>query len=257
MEHGPPSDISSSGLVEFLKAKPRPGKDVPFPVDGVQGTRWENVRIIVPPCDANGAAQLAAHNRMKTMIPKEEWGTASASAILGDLTAKEMIARTCFEPKNYGTDEQPFYKKHFANSVDVEKTLSADETAILFALMQQTLFEIGPRLSVLTDEEVDAWIEVLKDGLDPLAYLVLPDLHVLIRGLVSRISRANASSASSANPDSPPLTLPDTSESSRAISAMGTISSGGLPSKLSIGSSELSPPVYLFVATGRKPPKRS
>jgi len=256
MDHGPPTDVPASGLVEFLKGRPRPGKVVPFPVEGVEGTRWENVRIEVPPCSANGAAILAAHNRMKAMLPKEEWSTESASAVLGDLTAKEMIARTCFEPKNYGTEEKPFYKKHFGNSEDVERSLSSDETAVLHALMLQVTFEIGPRLSILTDEEVDAWIEVLKNGLDPLAYLVLPDLHVLIRGLVNRISKATASSSTSQSPDSPPLTLPDTSESSQAISMMGTISSGELPSRPPTGSS-VSKPVLPNAATVRKKPKRS
>jgi hypothetical protein len=257
MDHGPPTDVPASGLVEFLKSRPRPSKVVPFPVEGVVGTRWEDVRIVVPPCDANGAAILAAHKRMKSLVPKEEWNTESASAILGDLTAKEMIAQTCFEPKNYGTEEQPFYKKHFGNSVDVEGTLSSDETAVLHALMLQVTFEIGPRLSVLTDEEVDAWIEVLQKGLDPLAYLVLPDLHVLIRGLVNRISRVSASSDTLPSLDSQPLTLPDTSESSREISMMGTISYGELPSRQSTGSSVANPTMPPAAAAVRKQPKRS
>jgi hypothetical protein len=257
MDHGPPTDVPASGLVEFLKARPRPSKVVPFPVDGVEGTRWENVRVMVPPCDANGQAILAAHARMKKLMPKEEWGLESASAVLGDLTAKEMIARTCFEPHNYGTEEKPFYKRHFGNSEDVERSLSSDETAVLHALMLQVTFEIGPRLSVLTDEEVDAWIEVLKEGLDPLAYLVLPDLHVLIRGLVSRISKASASSDTSPSPDSPPLTLPDTSASSREVSMMGTISYGELPSRPSTGSSVSNPPMISTAAAVKKPSKRS
>lgn len=236
--HGPPPDVPAESVVEILKMKPRPSKVVPCPVEALQDTSWANVRIVVPPSVEHSKAQLAAHARMRDdlKIPREEWATETGAAILGDLVAKEMLARTLFSEHFAGDSSNPKYARMFGNSKDVENALSADETAILFGLMQQTLFEIGPRLSILTDEEVDAWVEVLAEGLDPLAYLVLPDLHVLIRGLVRRIKRGNVPLDTSPSPGSQPLTSLDSLGSPLTSSTTVTTSSGEQQSKQPNGS---------------------
>lgn len=223
--HGPPTDVEPSALVSFLRQKPRPGKVVDFPVEVAKGTPFEQVRIIVPPSVETSRSQYSAHVRMRDeiKIPLTEWQTETASAMIGDLTAKEVIARMV-----HGTQEisPGRYLKHFADSRDVENALADDEIAVLFALCQQVRRELGPRLQVLTDAEVDAWIEVLSKGFDPLAYLESPDLEVLVRGLVRRLVMVRAKSTGSQAPDSPPSTSPDTSESKWTTSATDTTSFG-------------------------------
>lgn len=222
---GPPSDIDPGALVAYLKQKPRPSKVVDFPSETLKGTSWERVRIIVPAAIAHGEAQLAAHKRMRDelKIPREEWTTETGAAMLGDLTAKEVLARVVFSEREIAPGK---YARLFADSSDVEKCLSSDEIAILFALYQQVAFEIGPRLAVLTDAQVDAWIETLKRGFDPLARLELLDCHVLIRGLHRRIVKVSAESSTSSPQDSQLSIWPDTSESTSTISATDTTSYG-------------------------------
>lgn len=233
-QHGPPSDVSPSDLVTLLLAKPRPSKVVDFPSETLKGTKWERIRIIIPSAVEHGKAQLAAHKRMQEelRIPNSEWNTETGSAIIGDFVAKEMLARVVFSEEEIAPGK---YARLFARSHDVEKCLSSDEVAVLHALFLQVQFELGPRLSVLSDTEVDAWIEVLKGGFDPLAYLVLPDLHVLIHGLVRRIAKVTASSDILPSPDSQPLTSLDTWESSPTNSATPTGSFGEPQSQPSTG----------------------
>jgi hypothetical protein len=224
----------------LLKEKPRPSKVVDFPGEELKGTSWERVRIIVPAAIAHGEAQLAAHKRMRDdlKIPREEWNTETGAAMLGDLTAKELLARVVFSEQEIGSPGSHKYARLFSDSTDVERLLSADEIAILFALYQQVAFELGPRLSVLTEAQVDAWIEVLKRGFDPLASLELLDCHVLIRGLHRRIVKGSVASDTSDLQDSPQSSSPSTSESTSLTSVMDTISFGAQPFPQSTGSSD-------------------
>lgn len=233
--HGPPSDVSPSMLVSFLRQKPRPSKVVDFPVAAAKGTPFEKVRIIVPPSVDTSRAQLAAHERMRDeiKIPITEWKTETAEAIAGDLTAKEVIARMVHGVEEVAPNR---YVKHFADSRDVENALADDEIAVLFALCTQVRNELGPRLRILTDAEVDAWIEVLKEGFDPLAYLQSPDLEVLVRGLHRRIVTDRAKSTGSQAPDSLPSNSQDTSESTSTTCATDITSSGEPPERELVGS---------------------
>lgn len=228
--NGPPP-VGSSNLVTLLMERPRPSKVVDFPaLHG--GVPIGRVRIMVQPAQANGQAQWKAHERLRDelKIPTKEWETVTASEILGDLVAKEMIARMVFmEHPIKGTQHQ--YVPLFTDAKSVEELISADELAVLHALCVQVQFELGPRLKVLTDAEVDQWIEALKGGFDPLAYLQSPDLGVLIRGLHRRL----VESTTSPNPDSPPPTWRDLSESKLQTFAMDTTCSGALPEPPSTG----------------------
>lgn len=231
---GPPSDISPAALVAYLKQKPRPSKVVDFPGESLKGTSWERVRIIVPAAIAHGEAQLAAHKRMRDdlKIPREEWNTETGAAMLGDLTAKEVLARVVFSEQEIAPNK---YARLFADSTDVERLLSADEIAILFALYQQVAFELGPRLAVLSEAQVDAWVETLKRGFDPLASLELLDCHVLIRGLHRRIVTGSAKSGTSDLQDSLQSSSLSTSESESTTSAMDITFSGEPQPQPSIG----------------------
>lgn len=237
---GPPSDIDPAALVAYLREKPRPSRVVDFPGDALKGTSWERVRIVVPAAIAHGEAQLAAHKRMRDelKIPREEWQTETGAAMLGDLTAKELLARVVYSEQVTDARRSVPYAKLFADSKDVERLLSADEIAVLFALYQQVAFELGPRMAVLTDAQVDAWVETLKRGFDPLAYLELLDCHALIRGFHRRIVRASAESDTSSPPDSPPSEWPSTSVLESMTSATGTICSGVPHSLPSNGSND-------------------
>lgn len=238
MSHGPPSDLTPGALVALMRERPRPNKVVPFPSEALKGTRWENVRIVVPPAAAHGESQLAAHRRMRDdlKIPLNEWQSETGQAMLGDLTAKELLARVCHYETPIDATAGKF-ARWFADSRDVEQALTADEVAVLFAIFEQVQYELGPRLHVLTDSEVEAWITRLEGGLrlDPLAYLQLPDLVALISGLARLVVKARSSSGTSTSQDSQPAQWQTSSELASEISSTDTTSSGSPPSAPPLG----------------------
>lgn len=181
--------------------------------------------------------------RDEIKIPIAEWDTETARAIIGDIAAKEMISYWIWSEQDYGNGT---YARIFGSSKDVELTLSADEIAVLFSLCQQVQLELGPRLQVLTDHEVDMWIERLKDGFDPLAYLQSPDLALLIRGLHRRLVESTGSQL----PDFQQSNTLDSRGSESMTFATDTTSSGEQPEQQSAGttSETLTPEQTLAMA---------
>jgi hypothetical protein len=122
-----------------------------------------------------------------------------------------MLASCCHRDKPIPGSEAKFgspkYPRLFADSKDVEASLGKQEIGILFDMFLMCEFELGPRLSVLNEEDIDLWIERLKRGLDPLPRLSLPDLVELIRGLHQRVVKLSGF----LNQDSPDSSSPDTS----------------------------------------------
>ncbi len=233
--NGPP-DIDPKLLLAQLKQKPRPSKAHQFPGYQYEGTPLENIRIIVQPANANGQAQLAAHARMRDemKLPLAEWETETGKAILGDLVAKEMIARMVFLDKEISPGR---YQAIFTDSKSVEQLCSADEIAVLFDLVMDTQRELGPRLSVLTDADIDSWMNVLGEGLnsDMLCFLALPDVRELCLGLaqraakstklLSQVSRSSESQPSSESVSTTSVTDTISSTEPQSKSADGTTSS--------------------------------
>ena len=228
--------MTPGALLAMLKERPRPNRVVPFDSEATKGTLWENVRIVVPPASAHGEAQLAAHKRMRDelKLPINEWQTETVQALIGDITAKELLARVCFFEREIAPGK---FARWFSDSVDVERALSADEIAVLFAKFEEVRLELGPRLMVLTDADVEAWLERLEYGhrLDPLARLQLPDWVALVSGLARLVAKERSRSATSLTPDSPHDNSPDTSGSTSGICATDTTSYGSPPSAPSLG----------------------
>jgi hypothetical protein len=230
MDNSPPMDEVDRDFVAKMMARPRPSEVIDWPGDEpIPG--YEKIRIIVPPDVAYDQARLAAHERMKkeSRLPIEEWDTEANHGIMGDLIAKEMLARCCFRDrprKNAdGEEGEPFHQRLFGSSRDVEKALGKQELGVLFDAFLMIEHRLGPRLSILTGEEIDEWIKRLSGGLSPLARLVYPDLVELIRGLHQRTIELSGLLAQLQPHQS--LNSPDTSESQdHGSSAMDTSSFG-------------------------------
>lgn len=222
--NGPPPEYDSGALLAALLERPRPSKVIPFPSEQAKGTPFENIRIVVTPGNAQRESQHAAHLRMQAMkLPLEEWKTETGASMLGDFVAKEMLARMVHGVTEHSPN---VYARVFANSSDVERALSGDEIAVLFDHAMRIQLELGPRLQVLTDAEVDAWIETLKGGFDFLARLQSVDLELLVRGLHRRLLTERAkSTGSNAQPSPLPSSL-DSQGLELETSATGTTSSG-------------------------------
>jgi hypothetical protein len=225
-----PDESLDREFVTRMSERPRPSKSMEWPGDSpIPG--FENIRIVIPPEAAYSAARVKAHERMKaeTRLPIEEWHTEGMVGVMGDLISKEMLAACCHRDRVIpGSVEKlgvPHYPRLFADSRDVEHALGKQEIGVLFDMFILAEHELGPRLSVLSEDEVDSWIERLKRGLDPLARLSLPDLAMLIRGLIQEVERLRGLLSQ----DSPESSLPDSSDWLAPGSSATANSSSGEP----------------------------
>lgn len=218
-ENGPPANLKPAELVAQLRQRPRPSMPMDFPGYQYEGTPLEKIRIVVQPSNANGQAQLAAHARMRDemKLPLIEWETETGKAILGDLVAKEMIARMVFMDVEISPGK---YQAIFTDSKSVEQLCSADEVAVLFDLCMDVQRQLGPRLHVLTEADIDSWINILGEGLrsDMLCFLALQDARELCLGLARRLAKSTKSQAQ----DSQPSESRRSSESTQTTSATDT-----------------------------------
>lgn len=230
MDNRPPTDIDAVSLVSLMKERPRPSAPVEWP-GGCPVPGYEKIRVIIPPEVEYTKARIAAHLRMKeqSRIPFQEWESPLCNGILNDLVGKEMLARCLYRDKPIpGSEEltgRAQYPKLFANSEDVERALGKDEIHILYTQFLMIEHRLGPRLKVLTEADIDAWIERLKEGSDPLALLALPDWVELILGFHRRL----AASTGTPNRDSQPKSSPTTSGSAEPTSFATDIFFSGEP----------------------------
>lgn len=238
--NGPPSKTAPSLLVAALLQKPRPSKVINFGefVKAAVGTQFEKVRVVVPPARAHGEAQLAAHNRLRdeVKLPPDQWESEVGKSILSDLVAKEMIAKTLHSVEEIAPGK---WARLLTDSKDVDAIFSSEEVAVLFDLWLGVQRELGPRLSVLTPKEADSWVEVLKDGMDPIWRLGYLDVATLAFGLAQQLHQLRQSSSESDQPSSPPSTSPDSWESSLPSYATDTSSFGEPQSPLPEFSTDL------------------
>jgi len=112
--------------------------------------------------------------------------------------AQEVLARAC---KREGNLKMPFFP-----SVDAIGDLTSDEIGVMFGQYNIVRSQIGPIVSIMSTDEMNAWIERLAIGgqADPLAFLTLAARSDLLMFMASQLhSSRTANSSPTAPPDSP------------------------------------------------------
>lgn len=183
----PPKDVEPSAL--FLKLlEPLPSEVVDFPRKGADGKPIDQIRIAVLPHEAHNKARIAAHETLRGKnYTAEDLKSGTLAEVLGDETAKELLAMACFQVNSQFDDDNgnPIYGRIFtdARSLDV---LQADEVAVLFNTYLLIQHKYGP---LVTDPDVDHWVKLLKEGGRefPLSSMALPDLAELTFSCAERV----------------------------------------------------------------------
>jgi len=191
-QNNPPTDIAPSDLLLKLMDRPQPSELVDYPARSTNGTPLARIRIMVIRMEQHDEARFRAKEYLKgkRRLTDEDLRTPFGVSMLGDATARELIAMACHmvEPI-HGTEDSPKYPLIFRTSADVNK-LPADEVTALFGAYLMVQKRYGPYERELDDQEVNAWIERLEVGASelPLSLLESHQRDELVMCLAARAS---------------------------------------------------------------------
>ena len=181
-----PSDIDPADLWAQITALPRAHRVVPFPRDGEDGQPIGEVAIWVLHQEERSAATLAAEKKvralMKDSMPQRGESSLGYDALFEDRATVEILYRAC---RKVGAIERPA----FPSPDELAKRLTGDELAVLMRSYIRVQAELGPITADLSQDEVDAWVEVLATGgrRHPFDLLSTGGLLHLLRSMASRV----------------------------------------------------------------------
>jgi len=195
----PPEDVSPSELWLKLSESPRPSEVVDFPRKGANREPIGKVRIQVLPNEEHDAARIRAQTKLRERarllghgnLTNEDMRAPGVAEVLGDMTAREVLAVACVAEKPFDEYAKPLrYPRIFPDAESIGATLSADELSVLFNLYVLVQNKYGPFEGNLSDDDQEAWIRRLEEGGEtyPLASLPWPQLVALTSSLAVKVS---------------------------------------------------------------------
>lgn len=189
---GPPEDVPASELFLALQ-QPRPSEVVKFPRKTLDGRAVGTVRILVLGMVEHDRARLAALEKVRKQhkLGIEETQSGMGKAILEDAAAREILAIACVgETPVAGSEDShaPRYPRIFPDAESLNKTLSADEVAVLWNCYRLVQTKWGPFEKSIGPGELTQWIRRLVEGGAefPLQFLSSVPLEDLASSLARR-----------------------------------------------------------------------
>lgn len=177
--------MPASALWAALQAAPRPHRIVPFPRNGPDGEPVGNVAIWVltqgEHMDAAADAERLAREKLKDATRREDLSYGYDTLFSNEL-ACQVIARACRQ-------EDDLTRAAFPSGKMVRATLTPDEVEVLFRHYLSVQSELGPIVSEMTKEEMDAWVHRLAEGGPgfPFNSLSLVQQRILVRSMASQL----------------------------------------------------------------------
>jgi hypothetical protein len=205
--------ISSTDLWTRLLEMPRAHKIVDFPRKFPDGTPMGQIAMMVLTQDEqmSASAETDAYTRkiLKT-LPKDGEAKRGYDDIYNNRCAIELLYRCC---KKAEDPKSPFFPAPDL----IQSKLTPDEVGVLVNTYMQVQVEVGPIMSQMSDEDVDAWIRRLRDGGSrvPLASL---SLAALIDLAFTLACRNGSSPTDTSSAGSPPENTPENTSSSTPTS---------------------------------------
>lgn len=159
---GPPTDITGSELWRRLSELPRPHEIVDYPREH-EGKPVGQLAIQVLTQEEQTAAAVAAETTTRRLlklagkeVPRADEAKQGYVDTYDNECAVELLFRACRDPKD---TTRPCFP-----STGAIRSLVSDEVGILVNLYHQVQARIGPIVSTMSDEEFDAWVELLATG---------------------------------------------------------------------------------------------
>lgn len=158
----PPTNVPPSELWLQITQMPRPHRLVDFPrKDRVTGQPIGQIAIWVLTQEESmicqSAAEKFARNTLKENVPKQSDAQEGYANIYRNAAAVEVLWRACRRPEDL---KQPA----FPSPGEMRKLLTHDEVGVLMSHYNRVQTELGPYVTDMTAEELDAWIARLEEG---------------------------------------------------------------------------------------------
>lgn len=158
---GPPTDIEASALWVTINTLPRPHKIVDFPrlfpdTDKPIGKLaiWPLTQEEQMICNAE--ADRFTKQIMKESQKKDEQNLGYEHTFVND-SAIQVLFRAC-------RNHEDVKKTAFPSTKEMRSKLTADEVGALFRMYMTVQLELGPISTRMSEPEMRAWIERLKEG---------------------------------------------------------------------------------------------
>lgn len=197
---GPPNDVAPSLLYAALTKMPTPHEVVDYPVN-LPGTDYSVGQIAFVPLSqedvmqCHATADEYARKVLKTP-PKAGEENRAYDSIFGHEAAVQILWRAMRAP------EDPTLERRSFPAPKMVRMLMPDVLGVLMTMYVTAVAKIGPIVSTMSKEELDAWIERLVEGGSafPLALLSSEMLRDLVMRLVDRIKASPTGNASVGSP---------------------------------------------------------
>lgn len=186
---GPPPNLEPSALWRALQDLPRPAKVVDFP-RCLPGTETPLGQMQMTPLTQSeqmactSEADKFAKKLLKDAQRKDDTNL-GYEAIYSNEVAVQVLYRAC-------RDIEDPAKATFPSPLVLRDKLAADEVGALFALYCQVQVELGPIVSRMSEEEMEAWIVRLEAGgaAEPFAFFSLETQLRLVNFMASLIVKS-------------------------------------------------------------------
>jgi hypothetical protein len=181
---GPPDNIAPADLWAQITTTPRPSRIVDFPRKGEDGNTLGQIRLRTltqgEQMEAASAAERCAKKFMRDSVSSDQHNL-GYDVVFRNASAVEILFRASFK-----VDEWRFF---FPSPDEMRKRLSVDEIGVLMHAYTLAQAELGPIVSLLTEAELEAWIERLAEGGQrvPLAFLSSEAQSELLVHMASQI----------------------------------------------------------------------
>lgn len=172
--NGPPANLDPSDLWSQITTLPRAHRVVPFPRNNRDGLPVGMVALVVLEGDEINASNINAekhareqYKKIVGQYPKSDETSIAYEEIFKSRASREILFRSCksaheCEPDDRGVclvDHEKF--KPFFPTQEAIGKLTIDEQSILMNHYARTQVEVGPIASLMSKQEMDAWLEKL------------------------------------------------------------------------------------------------
>lgn len=171
---GPPDNYTPTDLWTTLVSSERPSKVCDFPRVNESGEPIGQIRIRVLTQNEQMASAKAANDTAKALVKDGKRGDLGFERLFSDAYTIETLFRAC---RSVDDPKAPA----FPSPKDMRDKLTTEECAMLFGHYATAQLELGPTALTLSQEEMDAWIDRLKEGGSGFPFNTLPsDLQKLL-----------------------------------------------------------------------------
>ena len=167
-----PADVTPSELWLSITEAPRPHDLVDFPRRALDGRAVAQIAMVVLTSQETQTATLATEKWVRkamkdaSSLPGRDERSEGYPTLFENRASVEILFRCC---KRADDISRPFFPAPDA----IASKLSPDETAVLMKEYSMVRMRKGPIVAHMTDDEFNAWVEMLSKGgsLYPLAVL--------------------------------------------------------------------------------------